>query len=573
MISLSVGGPSVEASLSYLQRGRKATVTTRASVIAAALVTAAFFMAPAAHAQTHGWDQVWSDEFEGTAVDPAKWAKEVTNNPANNEKQAYIADQVTVSNGNMVITSENIPSGNKPYRSGRVHSNFTKQYGRWEVRADLPTSKGLWPAIWLLPNTDQYNWPSQGEIDIMENRGQQPHLTSSAYHYGTNPPFNHQFRFSEQTMARFGQPVDFHDGFHTYAVEWDATKLRFFVDDLHHWTLFNSDTGGFLGNQSAPMWTMLNTAVGGDFLGPGGQPDGTTVWPQQFLIDYVRIADRNDDPLRFRNGGFEKRDGSLAHWSVFGNVKDTNNVSLHNQAVQDGDASLKLFGQSRGATNFSGVSQGITVSPGDPIELSAESFVRSQDALATGNQVHMKIEFYSDFGGRHGSSAFLNEVTTTIADPASPKDTWRLHELSAVAPANAVEARVALVFQQSASNGGGAIHIDNVSFRNLNLPTLADANGDGRVDGADMMLWQQKMGTADPEGPADGDFNYDGEVDGADLDLWEEQSGTGPEPADQGAGVTIPEPSAAAITLTGIAGLLKLRLSRGGRLAVLTSNA
>jgi beta-glucanase (GH16 family) len=517
-----------------------------------------------------GWDLVWNDEFEGTAVDPAKWTKEVTNQPHNNEQQAYTADQVTVSNGNMVITSENIPTNGKPYRSGRVHSNFTKQYGRWEVRADLPTSKGLWPAIWLLPNTNQYPWPSQGEIDIMENRGQQPHLTSSAYHWGTNQPFNHQFRFSEQTMARFGQPVNFHDSFHTYAVEWDATKVRFYVDDVHHWTLYNADTNGFLGNQSAPMWTMLNTAVGGDFLGPGGQPDATTVWPQQFLIDYVRILDRNDDPLRFRNGGFEKNDGSLAGWSTFGNRVNTNNVSLHNEAAKTGDASLKIFGQSAGGTNFSGVSQGITVSPGDSVEASAFSFMRSQDALAAGTSVQMKIEFYSDFGGRHGTPSLLDEVVATIANPSTQRDQWRPHELSAVAPAGVVEARLAFVFTQSAAYGGGALHIDDVTFRNVNLPSVADANGDGVVDGADMMLWQQNVGAADPSGPEQGDFNFDGAVDGADLDVWKEQS-QGGAPANQGASAQLPEPAATSLTLTGMAGLLQLRLTRSPRAALATS--
>ncbi|HEX6961960.1 MAG TPA: family 16 glycosylhydrolase [Lacipirellula sp.] len=539
----------------------------RGAIVAAALVLA---LPPRSNvwAAAPGWDLVWNDEFEGSQVDPAKWTKEVTNNPANNEQQGYTAEQVTVSGGNLVITSENIPTqgpDGQPYRSGRVHSNFTKKYGRWEVRADLPTSKGMWPAIWLLPDTQQYPWPSGGEIDIMENRGQQPQLTSSAYHWGASWR-DHQFRFSEQTMARFGQPVDFHDGFHTYSVEWDATKVRFFVDDVHHWTLYDADTGGFLGDDSAPMWTMLNTAVGGDFLGAGGQPDGTTVWPQKFLIDYVRISDRNNDPLRFRNGGFEQNDGSLAGWSVFGNRLDHNNVSVHNEAVAGGDASLKIFGQFRSTNNFSGVSQGITVSPGDPVEASAESFIRSQDALAAGTQVQMKIEFYSDFGGRHGTSSLLDEVVATIADPASMQDVWRPHELSAVAPAGAVEARIAFVFVQSPANGGGAIHLDNVSFRNLNLPSAADADGNGVVDGQDMLQWQRNLGKPDPDGSAEGDFNLDGAVDRDDLDVWQEQSGAGTA-NQQGSATPIPEPSSTMMALTGLAGLLRLGAVRGERSA------
>ena len=527
-----------------------------AAVCAAAFAAMAPFQ-PSAAADPQGWTHVWSDEFEGTSVDPAKWTKEVTNNPANNEQQAYIAQQVTVSNGNMVITSENIPTNGKDYRSGRVHSNFTKQFGRWEVRADLPTSRGMWPAIWLLPDTDQYNWPSQGEIDIMENRGNEPHLTSSAVHYGTNPPYYHQFRFAEQTAARFGQPVNFHDGFHEYAVEWDASKVRFFVDDVHHWTLFNSDVNGFLGNQSAPMWTMLNTAVGGHFLPP---PDATTVWPQQFLIDHVRIFDRNDDPLRFTNGGFEKNDGSLAGWSVFGNVKDTNNVSIHNEAVADGDAALKLFGRFAPGTPFSGVSQGISVTAGDQVSALAESFIRSQDSIAgTGNTLQMKIEFYRDFGGKQGTSSMISETPLVIASGTTANDVWHDHALSAVAPAGAVEARLALVFTQVAS-AGGAVHIDNVSFKNLSLPDVADADSDGDVDGADFLEWQRKVGAQDAEGPADGDFNFDSSSDAGDLEVWKAQAAAAG--ATAGALAAVPEPAGAVLAATALAGLLKLCTAR-----------
>src|SRR5690242_1082753 len=192
-----------------------------------------------------GYAQIWNDEFDGATLDQSKWTAETVQNPHNNERQAYLPEQVTVSDGNMVITSTNQSSGNKQYRSGRVHSDWTRQYGRWEVRADLPTSRGMWPAIWLLPDTTKYDWPNQGEIDIMENRGSQPHLTSSAYHYGTSSPYNHQYKYSEQTTARFGQPVNFHEGYHTFAVDWDETKLRFYVDDVHYYTLYDSDVGGF----------------------------------------------------------------------------------------------------------------------------------------------------------------------------------------------------------------------------------------------------------------------------------------------------------------------------------------
>jgi hypothetical protein len=172
----------------------------------------------------------------------------------------------------------------------------------------------------------------------------------------------------------------------------------------------------------------------------------------------------------------------------------------------------------------------------------------------------MKIEFYNDFGGKYGTSAMLGEFSNTIATASSPNNVWRDHAMSAVAPAGAVEARLALVFTQPSGSGGGAVHIDNVSFRNLSLPDVADANGDGAVDGADFLMWQQKLGAPDADGPADGDFNFDGAVDEADLQIWKEQSAGAT--AEQGAHLQIPEPSAAVLTLTTLAGLLRLRPAR-----------
>ncbi len=507
---------------------------------------------PVVAADPPGWSMTWNDEFEGTALDAAKWTPEVTNNPHNNERQAYRAEQVTVSGGNMVITSTNQPTGGKQYRSGRVHSNYVQRHGRWEVRAKLPTSKGMWPAIWLLPDTDEYNWPSQGEIDILENRGNQPLLTSSAYHFGTSSPFFHNYRFAEQTTSRFGEPVDYHAGFHTYAVEWDAQKVRFFVDDVNHWTLHNVDTSGYLGNQTAPMWTMLNTAVGGDFLG-SQQPDGTTEWPQQFLIDYVRIYEKTDEAVPFRNGDFESNDGSLAHWSVFGNRVTTNNVSVHNEAVADGAASLKLFGQFAGATNVSGISQGLAVVEGDAVSAALESFIRSEDSIAgTNNRVQAKIEFYREFGGKYGSSSFISEVVSTVADGQSPNDEWRTHELSAAAPGGAVEARLSLVFLQQGS-AAGAVHIDNVAFVNPRLAIPGDADGDGDVDADDLGLWRQQFGG---QGPLSADADGDGDVDGNDFLVWQRQLTAGLTAA-QAVTAAVPEPWGVAMALAACARLFR----------------
>jgi beta-glucanase (GH16 family) len=521
-----------------------------------------------------GWTPTWSDEFDGAALDTVKWRawQPSTPGPYNEERQEYLPSQVAVTGGNLVITATNQPYqsqyGSYSYRSGRVESNYGQQHGRFEIRADLPGTKGTWPALWLLPDVSQHPWPTQGEIDILENKGNEPTVMSSAFHFQQSG--QHRYVTDAWTVARFGQPENFHNAFHTYAAEWDATKIRYFVDDVHWSTSYNTgayagtsgDTvGGFLGTQSAPMQVVLNLAVGGQFLG-NQQPDASSVWPQQLLVDYVRIFQRDDTPRRLRNTSFDRHGGNLADWTVFGSRLNTNNVSVHNEAVKEGAASLKLFGQFNGASNSSGVSQGISVSPGDQVQADAQSFIRSQDSIAgTGNSVRMRIEFYKDFGGKYQSADFLSESPLTIANSSTPNDVWRTHQLTATAPAGAVEARLSFVFAQPSAGGGGAIHIDDVSFRNLNLADVADADGDGDVDGADMLHWQRNVGKSDPTGPADGDFNFDGAVDGDDLSIWKQQSTAGGA-AGQGAAATIPEPSTALMTMTALVGYLRMRANR-----------
>ncbi len=177
------------------------------SILLAALTLACLIVAPrfiwAQPAARSGYEVAWYDEFGGNDLDFSKWIPGNTNQPTNNSRQDYLPEQVSVAGGNLVIKSENIGSRGLPYRSGLVMSTALQKHGRWDVRAKLPTSKGMWPAIWLLADAP---WPSQGEIDIMENRGDQPNLTSSAFHYGTNEPFDHNFVYVQQTSVHNSAP-------------------------------------------------------------------------------------------------------------------------------------------------------------------------------------------------------------------------------------------------------------------------------------------------------------------------------------------------------------------------------
>ena len=142
----------------------------------------------------------------------------------------------------------------------------------------------MWPAFWLLPNGTQ--WPTGGEIDILENRGSQPLIVSSAYHWQTKPGpccSQHEYVVEEHRAKKNGRPVNFHDDFHVYAVEWEAMQLRFFVDGVLHYTVKETPNRPIF---ETPMNIIVNLAVGGDF---GGTPDGTTVFPQIMDVDYVRV--------------------------------------------------------------------------------------------------------------------------------------------------------------------------------------------------------------------------------------------------------------------------------------------
>jgi beta-glucanase (GH16 family) len=256
------------------------------------VVTGAVCLAVACHAVTSragaqvpnlpGWDLVWNDEFDAGALDTARWEALDRKDSFNNEKQYYLPDQVSVANGLLTITATDQPLAGKAYRSGLVRTWAEQTYGRWEVRADLPTTQGMWPAIWLLPKT--VNWPLGGEIDIMENRGSEPFKTSSAYHWNTVPNSSN-FVFQEYTATQGGQPVNFQAGMHTYAVEWEADQIRYFVDDNLHFTVNNPQAP-----LTVPMSLIINLAVGGSF---GGDPDASTVFPQNFDIDYVRVWQRS----------------------------------------------------------------------------------------------------------------------------------------------------------------------------------------------------------------------------------------------------------------------------------------
>jgi beta-glucanase (GH16 family) len=236
-----------------------------------------------------GWQLFWHDEFDGTTLNTTNWTALDRQDSFNNEKQYYWHDQVKVSGGNLQITAINTPRANKLYQSGLITSNALYGQGRFEARIDLPTTQGMWPAFWMNPN--QVQWPLGGEIDIMENKGSEPTVVSSAFHWQKDPGQccgQHRSVAHRYSTTSGGQPVNFTTGFHTYAAEWDSKGIRFFLDGT---LVFNANKDTVENTKGAwiydhPFYIILNLAIGGDWP---GAVDATTPFPSQMLVDYVRV--------------------------------------------------------------------------------------------------------------------------------------------------------------------------------------------------------------------------------------------------------------------------------------------
>ena len=235
---------------------------------------------------------VWADEFtiDGTP-DSSKWNFDIgtgQNGWGNNELQYYTdrLQNIEVKNGMLHIKAVKEAYLGSSYTSAKITTKgvFEQKYGRYEAKIKLPWGQGLWPAFWLLGDDSNGSviWPQIGEIDIMEYRGQQPTIVHGRIH---GPGYS----AGEAITKSYSLPNDrFDTDFHIFGIEWGPNYINYYVDDV----LYNQITPSSL--PAGAEWVfndnnfyiILNLAVGGSFV---GSPNTQTVFPQEMIVDYVRV--------------------------------------------------------------------------------------------------------------------------------------------------------------------------------------------------------------------------------------------------------------------------------------------
>jgi beta-glucanase (GH16 family) len=271
------------------------------------------------------WKLVWRDEFDGSAIDPAKWDFDLGNGffdyrshtwiPGwgNEELQYYTRDpaNVFVKDSVLTIRAQKEAIHGCGYTSARLKTRrrdgtplFTQRYGKFEFRAQVPFGKGLWPALWLLPQDDAYGgWAASGEIDVMEIVGEKPKQVLSSIHFGSGFPARSLVTHvhdlpNDSTVADW----------HVYAVEWEPGEIRFYVDGVHTntqsfwWSCSKTtkkgagvepkrkaDVNSWPAPFDQPFYIVMNVAVGGNFP---GVPNPATAFPAELRVDYVRVYEK-----------------------------------------------------------------------------------------------------------------------------------------------------------------------------------------------------------------------------------------------------------------------------------------
>ena len=244
------------------------------------------------------YELVFEDEFDGGLPNPDNWGFE-HGFVRNEELQWYQQDNAYCEDGYLIIEGRRERIANPSYdpnstnwRNSREFSEYTSsslktkdlhswKYGRFEIKAKINTRRGMWPAIWTLGIEGE--WPSNGEIDIMEYYSD---YILANFAWGTNKRWVPKWDGFKKHISSF--PPDWANEFHIWRMDWTAEKIELFLDDVLLNVVYLNRTINPSGEIENPFkqahYLLLNLAIGSN----GGDPSGTT-FPAKYEIDYVRV--------------------------------------------------------------------------------------------------------------------------------------------------------------------------------------------------------------------------------------------------------------------------------------------
>lgn len=237
------------------------------------------------------WELMWSDEFEGTEVDPNKWTFEIGNGQGGwGTGQIDYAtsrpENAMVKDGELALTVRKENYAGFQYTSSRMitkgKANFL--YGRIEIKAKAIYSQGIGLAFWMLGanyEDPDWWWPKCGEIDILEITGRDPGLNIGTAHFEESWGHNYS-----QGSLRLPEGQRFADDYHIFALEWDENNIMWYVDSvkINDFDISKPINGRRPFNNE--FFLILSTGVGGNY---SGNPDSTSIFPMTAYADWVRV--------------------------------------------------------------------------------------------------------------------------------------------------------------------------------------------------------------------------------------------------------------------------------------------
>jgi beta-glucanase (GH16 family) len=256
----------------------------------------------------NGMSLVWNDEFnfEGKP-DTSSWIYE-KGFVRNQELQWYNSQNANCKGGVLIIEGKkekilnpDFVSGSTNWKKNREFIEYTassiqtrgkKQwmYGRFEIRARIDTATGSWPAIWTLGVKGQ--WPSNGEIDIMEfyRINNVPTILANVA-WGTTERWNAKWDSEKPPLSAFTKnDPKWVKKFHVWRMDWDENSIKLFIDDIliNSTLLTETINPDGINPFKQPHYLLLNLALGGN----GGNP-ARSIFPIIYEVDYVRVYQKS----------------------------------------------------------------------------------------------------------------------------------------------------------------------------------------------------------------------------------------------------------------------------------------